>query len=192
MYEKLGPHPGTFPHIFVDGVHQWNNSWTALTRTLCGHLSPAPPACAVRAAGVTFHLATNWNVSSASIQRRAQPFADAVLEACNLAASRRLFPWHWNTTGEAGQRPGAASYVDVCAASSATLASLTPLPMPTPMPTVAVVVGFEALAALEPPLLNALSRAAQDAAAPLLAGTLRAHGFEVGDGSISSIRTKGA
>ena len=34
MYAKLQPKPGTFPHIFVDGVHQWNNSWTSLLRTI--------------------------------------------------------------------------------------------------------------------------------------------------------------
>ena len=44
--------PGYFPHIFVDGKHQWNMTWTSLTRTLCAAIADSdgvvqrPPACA--------------------------------------------------------------------------------------------------------------------------------------------------
>jgi len=190
MYARLGPNPGYFPHIFVDGEHQWNNSWTSLLRTLCGRLSPAPPACAAWPFAVTFHLATTTAVSAEAIQRRAQPFSDAVLEAANLAASRALFPWNWNTTDEPGQVPGAPSYVNVRAAAGGKLVSLTPLPLPTASPTLAVVVSFEALAALEPPLARSLASAARDAAAPIVEAMLRANGFAVEGGSVTAIRNE--
>ena len=35
MYRALGPNPGLFPHIFVDGEHLNHDTWTALTRILC-------------------------------------------------------------------------------------------------------------------------------------------------------------
>lgn len=50
MYRGLGPSPGYFPHIYVDGEHQANFAWTALTRTLCARrdargFPPAPEVC---------------------------------------------------------------------------------------------------------------------------------------------------
>lgn len=44
MMASIGANPGTFPHIFVNGAHQANYSWVALTRTLCDLLSSINPA----------------------------------------------------------------------------------------------------------------------------------------------------
>lgn len=57
MMASLGSNPGTFPHIFLDGEHQWNYSWCALTRTLCGKLKgERPAACKPILLSLTFAL----------------------------------------------------------------------------------------------------------------------------------------
>ena len=42
MMARLGPDPGYFPHIFVDGEALVNRTWCALTRALCRAIGPEP------------------------------------------------------------------------------------------------------------------------------------------------------
>ena len=172
MYARLGKAPGLFPHIFIDGEHQWNNSWTALFRTLCSKLqrdnytgggqssSPVSAPCNPINMSVDFLLATHGvaPLTPEGIAASAANFSQAVLDALNFAASRFLFPRGlWNTTGEPGQRPGSPSYVNANPGEKPRLTRLSPVgPASAPAnasgPVLAVTVTFESLAAFESPL----------------------------------------
>lgn len=122
MYARLGPNPGLFPHIFVDGVHQANDTWTSLLRTLCGKLavhaagaqSAAPPAALPPACGLS-NATLSWDfapsaLSAARILAHRDSFQSAVVAAVNLAASRVALPVHFEP-----------DYVDVRAVGGALL-----------------------------------------------------------------------
>mmetsp|Transcript_48309 Transcript_48309/g.108835 ORF Transcript_48309/g.108835 Transcript_48309/m.108835 type:complete len:329 (-) Transcript_48309:366-1352(-) len=177
MYARLGKVPGLFPHIFVDGLHQWNNSWTALFRTLCERLPSvsAPDACTSRRVDIGFRLATRGTppLTPDGIARQNETFAAAVLEAVNLAASRILFPTNWETSGAAGQADGAPSYVNAQPAWHPQL--LMPLPgPPDPDPTLNMTVRIDVIGAFEPAIL----RLGDGGAVDLMQWALRSHGFK--------------
>jgi hypothetical protein len=155
MYSRLTPNPGLFPHIFINGVHQYNNSWTALFRTLCSALEDdAPRECLAQNMTIAFrvHLQHPWKPPVTRSQMA--DLLEASLEASNLAASRILFPDHWNTTGDAGQPRGEPSYVNARPAVAPSLRSLTSEPG---LPAVAVEVTMSVLAGLRGSLSAALS-----------------------------------
>ena len=119
MYAALGPDPGTFPHIFIDGRHQSNNTWTFLLRTLCGMPAVASrashAACATQRATLSF---TVDGLTAASARAHAAALGDAVNLGVNLAASESALPIHWKTRVAPGDPP---SYVNVRVSGSASL-----------------------------------------------------------------------
>ena len=63
MYQAIQPNPGYFPHIFIDGHHQYNDSWTALLRTLCTKNNMInSPACDLQQ-GILFSFNIGNNVT---------------------------------------------------------------------------------------------------------------------------------
>lgn len=112
MMAGLGPDPGYFPHIFLDGAPLAGRSWTALTRRVCDALEGASPAFC---GGVSRRLA--FSVDSAAI-RAGGALDAAVRTAIDVATSRYALPRHFDTDDD-GLPPGDPSYVDVRAASSA-------------------------------------------------------------------------
>lgn len=189
MYRRLAPHPGLFPHIFVNGKHQYNNSWTSLFRTLCGSLAArsdeVPSVCATHTMTVAFtvHLQHWWQPPT--IRSRQADFLDAALEASNLASSRVLFPDHWNTSGAAGQPRGEPSYVNARPAMAPSLRSLTIQP---DIPAVAIEMNISVLQGLREATAKALS-APQSGAADLFEWALRNRGFPLAiHGGVDQIR----
>ena len=104
MYAKLGPEPGLFPHIFLDGTHFDHNSWAALLRAICDRnvavVSRRIAACAERTATFTLDVVTS---SCSAIVLRQASYCSAITDAANLAASEYAFPNGWQTDGAAGQ-----------------------------------------------------------------------------------------
>ena len=183
MYSRLTPNPGLFPHIFVDNVHQYNNSWTSLFRTLCGKLADeAPKACVAHNMTIAFtvHFQRWWQ--PAIIRSQLAAFLEATLEASNLAASRTLFPAHWNTTGDAGQPRGEPSYVNARPASAPSLRSLEV----THQVAVSVEVSMSVLVGLRDSFVKALS--APQGASDIFEWALRDRGIPVTPGSVDEIR----
>lgn len=95
MMAGLGPDPGVFPHIFVNGVHQGNYSFVALTRTLCDALlaldsSFTNDACVVDKYELTFTYNTSGEfyptacASGANWSTAAQDAADIAISAVSL------------------------------------------------------------------------------------------------------------
>lgn len=165
MYNKLGPSPGLFPHIFVDGEHLFNNSWAALTRLLCAKLQAASTrsspqlqvACTDRT--VDAHLQVP-NVSATAISSNTEQFLQAVQLATDLALSKEAFPvnfeyqnWPDNTDPDPN---GAPSYVNTQAISRVQLLTVTPIA--AAQPEVSVKVRFEVLEAFEADLGKALDK----------------------------------
>ena len=126
MYARLGPNPGLFPHIFIDGKHQWNNSWTALVATLCRHPSfkDAPP-CATVAVTLTFTIeSAPFTKSALAGAAAAAAFAEAVGTAADFAISQGALPVNFPTPPDApapGNPGWPPSYVNVNAVRSARL-----------------------------------------------------------------------
>ena len=126
MYAKLGPNPGLFPHIFIDGKHQSNNSWTALVATLCRHPSfkDAPP-CATVAVTLTFTIeSAPFTKSALAGAAAAAAFAEAVGTAADFAISQGALPVNFPTPPDApapGNPGWPPSYVNVNAVRSARL-----------------------------------------------------------------------
>ena len=118
--------PGYFPHIFVDGKHQWNMTWTSLTRTLCAAIADSdgvvqgPPACAPVRLRLRFTVSGSDAVSGlGSGSSSGAPDRDwrgAVVQAVNGAASEDAFPRHFETDDDGSGYPGHAygghSYVN--------------------------------------------------------------------------------
>ena len=104
MYAMLGPDPGLFPHIFLDGTHFFNSTWSALLRAICDRNvvvgGAAIAACAEMTATFTLDVVTS---SCSTIYRRSASYCSAVTDAANLAASEWAFPRGWQTDGVAGQ-----------------------------------------------------------------------------------------
>lgn len=124
MYAALKPNPGLFPHIFLNGSHQWNNSWTHLLSTLCDdEWLSAPPACKRSEETFSFQLQQHGPLTVAAIKAHPWKFQAAVQLAVNYAVSQVAFPVHFRTAGEPG---GAPSYVNVKAVRSVEVSKLAP------------------------------------------------------------------
>lgn len=124
MYAALQPHPGLFPHIFLNGTHQWNNSWTHLLSTLCDdEFLSAPPACKRSQEMFSFQLRQHGPLTTAAIKAHPWKFQAAVQRAVNYAASQVALPAHFRTAGEPD---GAPSYVNVKAVRSVETDEVTP------------------------------------------------------------------
>jgi len=86
MMPRLGPNPGTYPHIFVDSKHQWNYSWVALTRILCDSLTVAEPACQPTSLSLSFSVATSVLKKLTDVANLSAAIASAVDTATSAAA----------------------------------------------------------------------------------------------------------
>jgi hypothetical protein len=86
MTPKLGPNPGTYPHIFIDGKHQSNYSWVALTRILCDSLGVSQPACQPTGMSLSFDVAPAVLKRLANVANLSAPIASAVDTATSAAA----------------------------------------------------------------------------------------------------------
>jgi len=153
MYSSLGPSPGMFPHIFIDGAHLFNNSWASLTRLLCARL-PAqqlPDACTDRVIEEQFRV---HNLSAQAINSDKQHFLTAVQLAADLALSKVAFPVHFEYADwphNADPDPnGAPSYVNAQAITRVQLINVQAVEQSV----VAVKVKFEVLGAFEAYLLK--------------------------------------
>ena len=121
MMARLGPDPGYFPHIFVDGEALVNRTWCALTRSLCRAIGPAawpPSICAAVERTLVFSVAGAF---SGALQKAAGTQLDAaVARAVDVAVSEAKFPTNFYKNDDDALPAGDPSYVDVHAASSAT------------------------------------------------------------------------
>ncbi len=122
MYAALQPSPGLFPHIFVDGAHQWNNSWTKLLSTLCRkpQFLEIPPC-----QHLTATFAFDMLLEKSAVQARPIEFSSSVMLGVNYAASEALLPNNFRTQGEPDNAP---SYVNIQAVHSASLLTLASTP----------------------------------------------------------------
>ena len=119
MYQAIQPNPGYFPHIFIDGQHQYNDSWTALLRTLCTKNNIInSPACDLQQ-GILFSFNIGNNVSKGMIQMYKSEIEQAINEGINLAASEVAYPIHWKTNED--DPTSAPSYVNVQASQSVSI-----------------------------------------------------------------------
>ena len=118
MMASLGPSPGYFPHIFVDGQHQYNDSWCALTRTICDTLliggsaaaAATPRPCASASLVLSFDLTPALAAEVATAPLAA---LEAALQlAVDIAVSAAALPTHFDTDDDA-LPPGDPSYVNV-------------------------------------------------------------------------------
>lgn len=126
MYARLQPNPGSFPHIFLDGKHFWNNSWTGLLRAIC-ELEPSLSACTSSAATLEFNLSFAHPFSCSILTGGdIAKFGSSVRDGANLAASAFAFPEGWVTQDEPGQG-NKPSYVDEKAVADAKLTKCTPI-----------------------------------------------------------------
>ena len=119
MMARLGPSPGYFPHMFVDGAPLANRSWTSLTRSLCDAIEEPPSSfCGdTRGAGLVFRVSRPFGDQ---LQQAAGPRLDAAVQkGVDVATSAAALPRHFDTDDDA-LPPGDPSYVDVRATSSAT------------------------------------------------------------------------
>jgi hypothetical protein len=131
MYKMLGPTPGLFPHIFVNHQHLWNNSWAALVRKLCNEFITksivnelvVPKICHSNSVNISFSF-VNINpleVNKTLIMNHLQKFENAIVEATNFLTSKTWLPINFGTS----QPDGSPSYVNIKAASSATVIAIT-------------------------------------------------------------------
>lgn len=119
MYEAIQPNPGYFPHIFLNGHHQFNDSWTFMYRTLCDELKVRDPTTTIcpmqNNVNFTFDV-SGVNVSIDQIQTNKVAFQTAINLGINLGTSEVAFPIHWKTATLPSDPP---SYVNVLASASA-------------------------------------------------------------------------
>ena len=126
MYKAIQPNPGYFPHIFLDGHHQFNNTWTSLLRTLCrgsgtgDSRSAKSAACATRN-GIQFSFDVD-NVNAMLLKQHSTQLAEAINLGVNLATSESAFPVHWRTDDGSSTAP--PSYVNVRASNSSSVVSI--------------------------------------------------------------------
>ena len=120
MYSKLNPR-GLFPHIFINGVHLYNNSWASLVRVLCQQISTTEQLdlCTSVPMDLTFYL---WNtgLAKSTINHHAEALGQAILEATNFVGSSEWLPVNFKTS----QPDHSPSYVNIKALDSAQLASV--------------------------------------------------------------------
>ena len=123
MYNSLGPEPGLFPHIFLNGRHLYNNTWAAMVRLLCEGLEGVPSACkaVTRTLGFTVQIA---GVTVPQIQQAAAAVESAVQSAVDFVVSNVSFPVNFNTD----EPDGAPSYVNVQAVVHTQLGQVRGLP----------------------------------------------------------------
>lgn len=116
MMASLGSNPGTFPHIFIDGKHQWNYSWCALTRTLCGLVDDKPAACEPTALELSFVVSSSIlpDVSALSSDKISQVIQAAV----GLATSASALPNNFDAADP--------KYVDVAPVEGANIPRVKP------------------------------------------------------------------
>lgn len=86
MMPKLGPNPGTYPHIFIDGQHQWNYSWVALTRIICDPVDSVEAACAPASLSLSFSISEEARQGLQGISNLSAPIAAALDTAISAAA----------------------------------------------------------------------------------------------------------
>lgn len=126
MYKAIQPNPGYFPHIFINGNHQFNDSWTSLLRTLCknlrGNLGSNTACNVLNNVTLTFNVPFTSSMNEHSIQTHSSEFAAAANDGLNLGTSQVNLPINWNTATSPSDPP---SYVNVRASSSARLISAT-------------------------------------------------------------------
>ena len=120
MYSKLHPQ-GLFPHIFVNGVHLYNNSWASLVRVLCQKIGSTVQldVCKSVPMDLTFYL---WNtgLTISNVNRHADACAQAILEATNFVGSSEWLPINFKTS----QPDHSPSYVNIKALDSVQLTSV--------------------------------------------------------------------
>ena len=121
MYAKLGPSPGLFPHIFVDGQHLYNNTWAAINKILCLKLeeksvSPAmlPTGCRTEKMKLTFELR---GLDASKIKSLQEEIEDAVKTAVDFSVSGQVLPVNFEypkwPNNEDPDPNGEPSYVNV-------------------------------------------------------------------------------
>jgi len=118
MMASLGPNPGYFPHIFVNGVHLGNFSWVSLLRTVCNALetqlssswswipqadadshkmkmdaNQSLQACSNASFQGSFTLTSSLSAATYSVQIEA--FVHALSSALNMATSNASLPIHY-------------------------------------------------------------------------------------------------
>lgn len=120
MYEAIQPNPGYFPHIFVNGHHQFNDSWTFMYRTLCDELKANDPTTTI--CPIKNNINFTFDVSGVNvthIKSNMVAFQTAINLGINLGTSEVAFPIHWKTATLPSDPP---SYVNVLASASAVFA----------------------------------------------------------------------
>lgn len=131
MYNQLGPNPGTFPHIFVDGEHLYNSTWAALVRIICKKAiareqtdhpnfttipnttttTTVPDACTPRRRSM---VVTFDGVAAGGVRAQSVAFERSVQTAANFAVSETYLPVNFLVP----QPDGSPSYVNVQAIST--------------------------------------------------------------------------
>lgn len=123
MYNSLGPEPGLFPHIFVNGRHLFNNTWAAMVRLLCEELEGVPSACKTVTRTLSFTVQIP-GVTVPQVQQAAAAVESAVQSAVDFVVSNVSFPLNFNTD----ELDGAPSYVNVQAVVHTQLRQVQGLP----------------------------------------------------------------
>lgn len=132
MYRRLGPSPGYFPHIFVDGKHLYNMTWAAMVKVLCARItegkgtSTGPIACQSRHAELSFRV---QGIPRGNIEQKAVALERAVQIAADYSVSKEALPvnyeypnWPHNEQPDPNGEP---SYVNVEAMRTVRLVSAT-------------------------------------------------------------------
>lgn len=100
MMARLGPDPGSYPHIFVNGEEQGNYSFVALTRTLCAafpDLDIAPKVCHWDTYYLDFDIQGDNIDIYISIEAFGTWWGAAVQGAANVAVSANALPINFDS-----------------------------------------------------------------------------------------------
>mmetsp|Transcript_26355 Transcript_26355/g.70380 ORF Transcript_26355/g.70380 Transcript_26355/m.70380 type:complete len:221 (-) Transcript_26355:1047-1709(-) len=104
-----------FPVLYVDGVYQYDSTWTQLTRTLCGIAADRGVAVsACMPTPIELSITFDGEVAPSDVGT----VEAAVLSAVNLAASNASLPVRFATDDDALTQPGEVSYANVNATFS--------------------------------------------------------------------------
>lgn len=171
MYERIkaqssGP-PGLFPHIFLNGKHLFNDSWTSLVRILCD-AEPQPPAEPLAGCMPSpFEFAVEIN-STASVAFRSaimsesgqSSFLSGLTDALDYATSSLALPHHFLTDDDA-LPPGTPSYVNLKSTTSMSLHGHVTMPTSASAGTAALTITLNSasLAVFATPALAAVAGA---------------------------------
>jgi hypothetical protein len=95
---------GLFPHIFINGQHQFNNSWTFLLRSLCGltrgNTSTHPLSGCQHS---TFNFGVEFNGTAVAAIKAAaegpgqEAFLKSLSDALDFVTSSLALPHHFDT-----------------------------------------------------------------------------------------------